>query len=306
MSGIALGHFLAFASVFIWSALYVSTKVLLEYFSALELLVFQSVIGYLALLAYRPKKLKVGIIEEGLFILAGLSGITFYNLFLNLAMELSFASNVSVIIAIAPLCTALIMFLLKIEKPYKNFFIGFAISICGISLLSFSGQEELGINPLGDLLAFISALSWGIYAIVIAKIMEYKYDGVLVARRVLFYGILGLLPSLFFLEFKPDLMKLKEPIVFINLIFVAIFASGICFILWNKATAIIGALRTNIYVYLTPLITIIASLIVLDERLTLYMGIGAILTLVGVIVSERRKSDGKCYNPSQDSQKGQK
>ena len=45
-----LGHFLAFLSVFFWSSLYVSTKILLEDFTPLELLVMQFVIGYLFLL----------------------------------------------------------------------------------------------------------------------------------------------------------------------------------------------------------------------------------------------------------------
>ena len=48
----------------------------------------------------------------------------------------------------------------------------------------------------------------------------------------------------------------------------------------------LGAVRSNNFVYLNPLITMIASVIVLHERITLLMIAGALLILLGVIVSE--------------------
>ena len=151
-----LGHFFAFLSVFFWSSLYVSTKILLEEFSPLELLVLQFVFGYLFLLIIKPKRLILEDKKDELyFVLCGLTGITIYNLFLNLAIDYSLASNVSVIIAAAPLFTGIFSFLLRIDKPYINFFIGFIISIVGIIILSFNGKIELQLNPLGDIMAII-------------------------------------------------------------------------------------------------------------------------------------------------------
>lgn len=284
-----LGHFLAFLSVFFWSSLYVSTKILLEDFTPLELLVMQFVIGYLFLLIIKPKKL---ILEnkkdEIYFALCGLTGITIYNLFLNLAIDYSLASNVSVIIAAAPLFTGIFSFILKIDKPYINFFIGFIISIIGIIILSFNGKIELQLNPLGDILAIISSMGWGLYSVLITKITDKKYDVILSTRKIIFYGIIFMIPSFLFLDFSPNFLAFKKPITLFNMIFVAAFASGICFIIWNKATDIIGAIKTNIYVYLTPVITIIVSIIVLKEKITLIALMGIILTLFGVIISELR------------------
>lgn len=284
-----LGHSLAFISVFIWSALYVSTKILLEYFNAFELLFLQFIIGYIFLFIIKPKRL---ILEdkkdEMYFIICGLFGITIYNLFLNIAIDYSLASNVSVIIAASPLFTALISFLLKIEKPYFNFFIGFIVSIVGIIIITFNGKIELQLKPLGDIMAVISSIGWAVYSVFIVKITDKKYDFILSTRKIIFYGILFMIPSFFFFDFNPNWAALKNPIVLFNMLFVAIFASGICFIIWNKATDLIGVLKTNVYVYLTPIITIIISIIVLKERMTFTAFIGITLTLIGVIVSELR------------------
>ncbi len=81
-----LGHFLAFLSVFLWSALYVSVKILLESFGALELLFLQFIVRYIFLILLKPKFLKTTLKQELSLALAGLCGISIYNLFLNLAM----------------------------------------------------------------------------------------------------------------------------------------------------------------------------------------------------------------------------
>lgn len=209
-------------------------------------------------------------------------------LWLLCTIDYSLASNVSVIIAASPLFTALISFLLKIEKPYFNFFIGFIISIVGIIIITFNGKIELQLKPLGDIMAVISSIGWAVYSVFIVKITDKKYDFILSTRKIIFYGIVFMIPSFFFFDFNPNWAALKNPIVLFNMLFVAIFASGICFIIWNEATDLMGVLKTNVYVYLTPIITIIISIIVLKEKMTFIAIIGITLTLIGVIVSELR------------------
>lgn len=285
----ALGHFLAFASVFLWSSLYVSVKILLEVFSPLELLFLQFIIGYCFLLLIAPRLLKSALKSELYFLLAGLCGITIYNLFLNLAMDISKASNVSVIIATAPLFTALLANFLKIEKLSFVFFPAFVLCMSGIVLLSYE-EGGFAFNPLGDTLAFLSALGWAAYSLLILKIMQKANNIILVTRRIIFYGILGMLPSFFFLDFSPNLANLLDLKVTLNLLFLSLFAGGLCFLLWNRATLLIGAVKTNIYVYLTPIITIITSFFVLEERLSMLALVGAFLTLLGVILAESKIS----------------
>ena len=284
-----LGHSLAFISVFIWSALYVSTKILLEQFNAFELLFLQFIIGYIFLLIIKPKRLVLEDKKDELyFIICGLFGITIYNLFLNIAIDYSLASNVSVIIAASPLFTALISFLLKIEKPYFNFFIGFIVSIVGIIIITFNGKIELQLKPLGDIMAVISSIGWAVYSVFIVKITDKKYDFILSTRKIIFYGIVFMIPSFFFFFFFSNWRALKNYIVLFNMMFLAFFFFGICFIIFFIFFYLIGVLKTNVYVYLTPIITIIISIIVLKERMTFTAFIGITLTLIGVIVSELR------------------
>ena len=53
-----------------------------------------------------------------------------------------------------------------------------------------------------------------------------------------------------------------------------ILASSICFVLWNKVILHIGAVKSNNFIYLIPLITMITSAIMLKEIIKSISGMG--------------------------------
>ena len=48
----------------------------------------------------------------------------------------------------------------------------------------------------------------------------------------------------------------------------------------------LGAVRTSIYIYMVPVITLIASVLILHEPFTWMTGAGMFLTLAGLLLSE--------------------
>ena len=102
----AAGHLAAILTMLIWGTTFISTKVLLEDLSPLEILVLRFVAGYIFLWIIRPVPLKVGSLkQEGIMIAAGITGIGIYYLMENIALTLTQASNISVIVSIAPIFT---------------------------------------------------------------------------------------------------------------------------------------------------------------------------------------------------------
>ena len=53
-----------------------------------------------------------------------------------------------------------------------------------------------------------------------------------------------------------------------------ILASSICFVLWNKVILHIGTVKSNNFIYLIPLITMITSAIMLKEIIKSIAGMG--------------------------------
>lgn len=56
----------------------------------------------------------------------------------------------------------------------------------------------------------------------------------------------------------------------------------------NLAAVILGAVKTSVYIYLEPVITVVTSVRVLRETITLTAAAGTVLTMAGLIVSEMK------------------
>jgi drug/metabolite transporter (DMT)-like permease len=280
-------NLLALITVVIWATTFISSKILLSTFTPLEVMFYRFVIAYFLLLIIHPKFHKIeSLKEEAMFLLSGITGGSLYFLAENSAVKISQVSNVGLIVATAPIITALLAhFFTKGEKLNKNLFIGFLIAISGVFLVMFNGNFMLKLNPVGDILALCAALSWSVYSITTKKFGS-KYNSLYLTRKIFFYALLTMIPFLFTSEFNFDVSKLLTFKVISNLLFLGVVASSICYVMWNFTVDKLGVVKTNNYIYLIPAITLILSVIILHEKITLYSSLGALLIFLGVYVSE--------------------
>ncbi len=287
----AAGHLSALFCILIWGTTFISTKVLLIDFSPVEILVLRFVMGFIALFVAYPKRVKAASWrEELLFAGAGFCGVTLYFLMENVALTYTLASNVGVIVSIAPFFTAILShFFLKGEKLSSSFLIGFIIAMAGVFLIGYNTNQVLKLNPTGDLLALLAALAWALYSTLMRKIREMNYNTIGCTRRVFLYGLILMIPALFLMDFQPDFSKLFMPVNLLNLLFLGLFASALCFVLWNWTVGILGAVKTSLYIYIVPVVTMIAAALLLNETITLTAIIGASLALVGMFLAERKE-----------------
>ncbi len=195
------------------------------------------------------------------------------------------------IISTIPLLTALIAhFIFKDEALERKIFIGFLFAIAGVFIVIYNGKIVMKLNPLGDFLALLAAMVWALFSNLL-KLVNEKYHPILVIRKTFFYGLIAMIPILLFSKSKLSLEILNQPKEIICFAYLTLFASSLCFILWNKAIQNIGAVKTTNYVYFVPLITMISSMLFLDEKINSLMIIGGGLILVGVYISEKRPDE---------------
>lgn len=284
------GHISAFITILIWGTTFISTKILLTDFKPIEILFYRFSIGFLVLLAAYPHRLKGTTKKQELTLaIAGLCGVTLYYLLENIALTYTSVSNVGVIVSIAPFFTAILAHrLLGSEKQEGNFFIGFAAAIVGIFLISFNGSTVMELNPVGDLLTVLAAAVWAVYSILSRKISQFGYNTIQTTRRIFCYGLSFMVPVLFLFDFEFGLGRFTKPSNIFNILFLGLGASALCFVTWNLAVKILGAVKTSIYIYMVPVITVTTSIIVLNERFTWLSALGTVLTMRGLFVSEKR------------------
>ena len=285
-------HLIALTIVIVWGTTFISTKLLLT--AGLEP---DSIFFYRFLMAYtgiglfgRPhtnlfsKSWK----DEELFILVGMTGGSLYFLSENYALQHTQASNVALLVSTAPLMTALLShFFSSNEKLNRNVVMGSLIALTGVAFVVFNGQYILKLNPVGDILTLSAAFCWAVYTILLKRI-GHRYTTLFITRKVFFYGLLTILPLYLFHPLKAHLELFAQPIVWGNLLFLGIGASLLCYFFWNLSVKKLGAVRTTNYVFIIPLVALIASSVILDETITIVAIIGALLILAGIVLAERR------------------
>ena len=229
----------------------------------------------------------VGHRQELTFVLAGLCGICLYYLLENIALTYTMASNVGVIISVAPFFTAILsrLFLKSEGKLRANFFIGFVVAMAGVLLISFNGSR-MELNPMGDLLAVLAAFVWACYSILTRKISSFGYPVILTTRRTFFYGILFMVPALFLFDFEIGLERFADVTHLLNILYLGLGASALCFVTWNLAVKVLGAVKTSVYIYMVPVITVVTSVLVLKEPVTWVSVMGTVLAVAGLFLSE--------------------
>ncbi len=241
----AAGHLAALFTIIIWGTTFISTKVLLVDFKPVEILFFRFVIGFAALLIVCPRRMKgAEHRQEMTFALAGLSGICLYYLLENIALTYTMASNVGVIISVAPFFTAILSrFFLKSEGKLRvHFFIGFAVAMAAAAgvhdFTAFGGEmyREMGLGRFADMTNLL------------------------------------------------------------NILYLGLGASALCFVTWNLAVKALGAVKTSVYIYMVPVITVVTSALVLQEPVTWTSAVGTVLAVTGLFLSEYgRKGNEKIF-----------
>ena len=74
--------------------------------------------------------------------------------------------------------------------------------------------------------------------------------------------------------------------VFLNLVFLGLIASALCFVTWSFAVKQLGVLKSSVYIYASPVVTVVLAAIVLGERMNAKEILGTVLVLLGLVLSE--------------------
>ena len=285
---VLLFHLITAAVVTIWGVTFVSTKVLLQHgLGPMDIMFYRFVIAYCCILAISHKRLWANNWKDELMLmLSGLTGGTLYFIAENNALRISQASNVALLVCTTPIFTALLANWIFKEPLRKNMMIGSFIALIGVGLVVFSGSVILQINPLGDFLSIMAALMWAIYCLIL-KPLGNRYSTTFITRKVFIYSILSVMVYFLFDPLMMDVEVLTHPIVLLNLFFLGIVASMLCFIAWNAAVKVLGPSRTANYIYVQPMSTLILSSIILSEIITLTSLIGAACIIGGVYLAEK-------------------
>ena len=299
-------HALALLVVAIWGVTFVCTKLLIAAgLLPAQIFAIRFVLAYIGIWAvclYRKgqasRLFADTVLDEVIFVFLGITGGSFYFLTENTALVYTQACNVAFLVCSAPLFTALLTLAIKrftkgrIADGLEDIrlrwplILGTILAIGGMAMVVFE-RQTLQLSPKGDLFAIGAAVCWALYSVFMAQ-MTSQYGALFATRKVFFYGLLTIIPFLLNGDRATVLSALSQPSVILNLLFLGLIASLACFIIWNKVMSKLGNFTSTCYVYLNPFFTLVTSMIILGERMTLVSAVGSLAIVIGVILSGQR------------------
>lgn len=275
-----------------WGTSFLSSKVLMVNggFTPVEVFIYRFTFAYLLLLFFTFRKIMANDSkDEFLFLICGMCAGSIYFIAENYALKYTTTGNVSLLVSISPIFTTALMAILYRFIPKANVIIGSIIAFIGVACIIFSSGEGFEINPLGDVIALCAALAWSIYTIAVKRLTPI-YSSLFITRKLFFYGVVTALPLLL-IQKEPLKLGLifdvSQPEFMMNFLFLGLFCSAFAYIVWNEVMRILGAIKANNYLYVQPIVTMIAGYVVLNENIFILGYIGCALIIGGIIISEK-------------------
>jgi drug/metabolite transporter (DMT)-like permease len=137
-------------------------------------------------------------------------------------------------------------------------------------------------------LIIIAAASWALYSVLL-KSLPKEIDPITFLMTIIILGVIMLLPLYGYELYSGKFFKLGINEI-LTIIYVALFASLLAFICWNRAVKEIGANKAGPMVHLMPVFGTILSYIFLKEKIYLFHIIGITLVFTGIFTTTIRFS----------------
>lgn len=293
--GKPLVHLTALATVTVWGSTFVFTKMLLQAgLSPAQIFTLRFLTAYVLLLVFSAVTHRLSLRskcwqDEGVMLLLGVTGGSLYFLAENAALLFTTATNASLIVCSCPLFTMLLvaLFFRRSERFTRRQATGSLLAFIGMAAVVLNGHFVLRLSPVGDLLAFVACLCWAVYSLLMRYASAF-YSPLFITRKVFFYGLLTIIPYYIVRPGFPSWQLLLRPDVALNLLFLGVVASMLCFLVWNWVIRRLGALVATNWVYLNPVSTILFAWWLLGEQITLWFLLGTVFILLGMFVCDRR------------------
>ncbi|MBV7509497.1 DMT family transporter [Bacillus sp. sid0103] len=277
----------ALISISFWGVSFVSTKAVVGKLDPYSLLVLRFGIGVLfllLLLLLQRTPLKVSFQYIPHLIILGILGVFVHQLLQATALLTINASSAGWLISLSPIFTVILSILFLHEKLTITKAAGMVLAITGVLLVTTtrSGQSFQFVLNIGFFLMILSTLNWAVYSVLL-KSLKIPYSPLLVT---FYMSLLGLvLTTPFIIRNKGwESLSLLTHTEWAHLLFLGVFVSGIAYWYWAKALEVLEASKVSMFLYLEPVSTLIAAVLLLQEKVLFISVAGGIIIIIGVIV----------------------
>jgi drug/metabolite transporter (DMT)-like permease len=222
-----------------------------------------------------------------LIALCGLSGMTVYQLLLNAGERTVSAGTASLLIATAPIYSALLAAVVLGERSPRRRWVGSAIAFTGSAVIAGSHGISFGVSALVVLAAALAQATFH----TAQKPLLARYTGFELVVYATWSGTIFVLPWTGYLV---GALPRAHADAIASTVFLGIAPSALGFVFWAYASARMSVAQSTTALYLVPTVAIAIAYVWLGQipgRLELG---GGLIALVGVLLAN---THGRTHRP---------
>ncbi|PFL11210.1 hypothetical protein COJ07_30955 [Bacillus cereus] len=282
-------------AVILWGTAIAPTKWALESIQPFTLLFIRLFFAGGICLLFSFKQLKRSVVHKQVpwkrMSLLSFTGVAGYFMFTSYGISLTSGLHVSIIDAALPLVTILFSAFFLKEKIQLSYWIGIILGVIGVLLITIpSNNVDQEVSLIGDILILLSTFLFAFYTVLLKRPKQEQYlSNKVFTTLTLIIGAFVLLPFAMVETFYYGFPKVETWKTGLSVMYLVIGATILAYWFWNKALERVSASVSGLYLNALPLISIVASIVLLNESLTWRIVIGGGLVLFGVIWADKRK-----------------
>ena len=288
----------ALAAVILWGVSFVATKAALREVSPVTLIFTRFALGVAVLfliLKLRRESLIPPRDAWPMLAVMGFVGIFVHQMIQVHGLTLTTAVRTGWLIGLTPIWSAVLATVFLGESFGPRKILGLLLGTVGALLVITRGELSSDVLALpatrGDLLILASTVNWAIYTIMGQKTLK-RVGSTRAIAAAMFVGWAMLIPFFVSTAGWQEYRDLSSTSV-IAIVFLGIGCSGLGYLFWYAALERIETSQVAAFLYLEPLVTLLAAVALLGESVAVSTILGGVLVLLGVLTVQTGKARQK-------------
>ena len=216
----------------------------------------------------------------------GFVGIFFHQMIQVHGLTLTTAVRTGWLIGLTPIWSAVLAALFLGENFGHRKVLGLFLGLAGAILVVTRGELSAQVLALpstrGDLLILASTVNWAIYTILGGKILK-RLGSARAITAAMFLGWAMFIPFFVASAGWHEYLSLSSTSV-IAILFLGVGCSGLGYLFWYAALERLDASQVAAFLYIEPLVTLLAAVVLLGEPVAVSTIAGGVLVLLGGLI----------------------